>query len=131
MAHHIARSDIVTHTNKNANPNTANPDDVTDKKKPTEPWKFVTKELPNADSKLLKNETHPIFQKKNWEKPVHSAWPLLEPALRLASRFIGEEEMLAFWYHLVWGTQKMQDESEKFGHTLEKFSAEGPPLTTT
>ena len=38
--------------------------------------------------------------------------------------------MLAFWYHLVWGRQKLQVESENCGHTLEMFSAEGPPLTT-
>ena len=131
MAQNLASSDLVTHTDPNANPNTANPDDVTNKKKPTSFPKFVSEELPNADSKLLNNAIHPIFQKQNWEQPAQSSWPLLEPALRLASRLIGEDEMLAFWYHLIWGTQKMQDESEAFGQTLEKFSVEGPPLTTT
>ena len=129
MAHNLAPSDIVTHTDENAKPNTASPEDVTTKKKPTAQSK-VSQELPNADSKLLKNAIHPIFQKQNWEQPAQDAWPLLEPALRLASRLISEDEMLAFWYHLVWGRQKLQVESENCGHTLEMFSAEGPPLTT-
>lgn len=46
-------------------------------------------------------------------------------------RFISEDEMLAFWYHLVWGTKKVHDESEKFGYPLERFSAEGTPLTAS
>lgn len=131
MAHNLARSDMVTPENKNANPSPTNADVVTQKKELNAFQKFLSPELPDANSKLLKNAIHPIFQKQNWDKTARRAWPLLEPAIRLASRFIGEEEMLAFWYHLVWGRQKMQDESTEFGHDLERFSAEGPPLTTT
>ena len=36
--------------------------------------------------------------------------------------------MLGFWYHLVWGRKEMQDVSKEFGYSLERFSAEGPPL---
>ena len=130
MAHKLAQSDMVTAENKDANSSPANSDDVEHKNELTKFQRLVSQEIPDANSKLLKNAIHPIFQKQNWEKQAQRAWPLLEPALRLASRFIGEEEMLAFWYHLVWGRQKMQDVSEEFGHDLERFSAEGPPLTT-
>ena len=39
--------------------------------------------------------------------------------------------MLAFWCHLVWGRQTLQDGSEQFGYSLERFSAEGRPLNAT
>ena len=89
---------------------------------------LVCRDMPDADSNLLKNPVHAIFQKQNWQESTQDVWPQLQPALRLASKLIGEDEMLAFWYHLVWGRQKMQDMSDKFGYDLERFSAEGPPL---
>ena len=135
MTRNATFADDVTHTNKNGvSPNAAIPDSAASTKKWIEYSKLmdlVNQELPDAKSNLLKNPIHPIFQKRNWHDPAQDAWPQLQPALRLASKFVGEDEMLAFWYHLVWGRQKMQDASEKFGYSLERFSAEGPPLNTT
>ena len=93
--------------------------------------KLVSREHPDANSNLLENPIHTIFQKQNWQNPGQDVWPQLQPALRLASRFIGEEAMLGFWYHLIWGRQEMQDVSKEFGYSLERFSAEGPPLDMT
>ena len=91
---------------------------------------ILSQELPDANSNLLKNPIHPIFQKRNWHEPAQDVWPQLQPALRLASRFIDGYEMLEFWYHLIWGRQEMQYVSNEFGHKLEWFSAEGQPLNT-
>ena len=132
MARGPAFSDNVTHTYGNkTSPTAAISDEVTSSKTEIEYntlVKLVSQEIPDADSNLLKNAIHPIFQKENWQESAHGIWPQLQPALRLASKFIGEDEMLAFWYHLVWGRRKMQDVSDKFGYQLERFSAEGPPL---
>ena len=132
MARNPASPGDVTHTNKNGDsPNGVISDNAANTKKSINYetlMKLVSKDLPNANSNLLKNSIHPIFQKRNWHNSAQDAWPHLQPALRLASRFIGEDEMLAFWYHLVWGRQKMQDVSTEFGQSLERFSAEGPPL---
>lgn len=130
-----AFADNVTQTHKNGvSANVEIPDIAARTKKCIKYQKLidlVNQELPGANSNLLKNPIHPIFQKRHWHDATQDAWPQLQPALRLASRFIGEDEMLAFWYHLVWGRQKMQDVPKDFAHSLERFSAEGPPLSTT
>lgn len=126
--------DDVTQMNMNGvSPNAAIPDSAASTKtwiKYKKLMDLVNQELPDTNSNLLKNPIHPIFQKRNWHDPAQDAWPQLQPALRLASKFVGEDEILAFWYHLVWGRQKMHDASREFGYSLERFSAEGPPLNT-
>ena len=135
MARGSAFSDTVTHTHESKIlPTAAISDNVTISKTEIEYhtlMNLVSQEIPDADPNLLKNPIHSIFQKRNWQKSAQDVWPQLQPALRLASKFISEDEMLAFWYHLVWGRQKMQDVSEKFGYRLERFSAEGPPLNAS
>ena len=135
MAHSSALSDGVTDTNKDEiSPTVATSDNVTRKTKWIDLEKvsdLVSQELPDANSNLLKNPIHPIFRRQNWHFLPQEIWPQLQPALRLASKFDGEDEMLAFWYHLVWGRQKMKNESEAFGYALERFSTEEPPLNTT
>ena len=129
-----ALSDDVTNTNKDeVSPNAATSEDTARIQlwiKYEKLLKLVSQELQDASSTLLKNPIHPIFQKRNWQNSAQDLWPQLQPALRLASRFIGEDEMLGFWYHLVWGRKEMQDVSKQFGYSLERFSAEGPPLDT-
>ena len=134
MTRNAALSDDVTNTNKDeVSPNAATSDNTAR----LERWikygkllELVSQELRDASSTLLKNPIHPIFQKQNWHNPAQDIWPQLQPALRLASRFVGEDEMLGFWFHLVWGRKEMQDVSKEFGYSLERFSAEGPPLDT-
>ena len=135
MAHNSALSDGVTDTNNDLiSPTVATSDNVTRKTTCIDYEKvldLVSQELPDANSNLLKNPIHPIFRRQNWHFPAQEIWPQLQPALRLASRFVGEDEMLAFWYQLVWGRQEMKNESEAFGYALERFSTEGPPLNST
>ena len=107
-------------------------DNATHLKEPTRSERLkqlVNQEIPGADANLLKNPIHPIFEKRNWQDSAQDIWPQLQPALRLASRFIDEGEVLAFWYHLVWGRHLKQDASHQFRFPLEGFSVEGPPLT--
>ena len=129
-----ALSDDVTNTNKDeVSPDAATSENTARIKlwiKYERLLKLVSQELLDARSTLLKNPIHPVFQKRNWQNSAQDLWPQLQPALRLASRFIGEDEMLGFWYHLVWGRKEMQDVSKEFGYSLERFSAEGPPLDT-
>lgn len=135
MAPNSEHSDIATQANMYAmSSNAVLSDDVTYEDKHTEfeaLLKLGSQELPNANSNLLKNSIHPILEKRNWQSSARDAWLPLQPALRLASKLIGEEEMLAFWSHLVWGREKMEQASDEFGYDLDQFSAEGPPLNET
>ena len=133
MTRNPSLSDNFTNTNKDkVSPNAATSENTAR----TELWikyekllKLVSQELQDASSTLLKNPIHPIFQKRNWQNSAQDLWPQLQPALRLASRFIGDD-LLGFWFHLVWGRKEMRDVSKEFGYVLERFSAEGPPLDT-
>ena len=134
MTRNPALSDDVTNTNTDEmSPNAATSENTARMKlgiKYKKLLALVNQEVLDASSTLLKNPIHPIFQKRNWQNSAQDLWPQLQPALRLASRFIGEDEMLDFWFHLVWGRKEMQDVSKEFGYSLERFSAEGPPLDT-
>ena len=134
MTRNSALSDYVTNTNKEKLfPNLASSENtarVVLRIKYRKLLQLLSQELLDASSTLLQNPIHPIFQKRNWQISAQDLWPQLQPALRLASRFIGEDELLGFWYHLVWGRKEMQDVSKEFGYSLERFSAEGPPLDT-
>ena len=134
MTRNSALSDDVTNTNTDEmSPNAATSENTARLKlgiKYKKLLMLVNQEVLGASSTLLKNPIHPIFQKRNWQNSAQDLWPQLQPALRLASRFIGEDEMLDFWFHLVWGRKEMQDVSKELGYSLERFSAEGPPLDT-
>ncbi|KAF6234242.1 hypothetical protein HO173_007662 [Letharia columbiana] len=107
MARNSAGSDDAIHTDRNARaPDHAISDSVPHENKNTEfeaLLKLGSQELTDANANLLKNPIHPIFQKQRWRKSAQDAWLPLQPALSLASKAIGEDEMVAFWYHLVWG----------------------------
>lgn len=59
----------------------------------------------------LKNPIHPIFAGRNWsfgrKKRQHSdLWNKLNPALRLATRFITERKIMSRWVRLLHGRKK-------------------------
>ncbi|MCJ1453973.1 hypothetical protein MMC28_004323 [Mycoblastus sanguinarius] len=80
----------------------------------------------NAKTDLLRNEIHPMFQKANWDETLQDAWEPLVPVLRLASRFVGHNEMLPFWHQLLYDRRVMPKLSAKFGHETEHFCAIDP-----
>jgi len=47
----------------------------------------------------LSNEIHEIFQYKHFDNLSEEAWSQMEPAFRLASRFIVDERVLSYFWH--------------------------------
>jgi hypothetical protein len=68
--------------------------------------------IPHQD-KMLDNEIHPIFEKRNWITPFCAEsypsqgfdqyYTLILPALRLAFKFLEDPQMLKFWIHIRYG----------------------------
>ena len=82
----------------------------------------------NMASSPLKNSLHPLFWRTHWSEEVRSdesIWDVLNPVLKLASRFISEDAFMPFFYNFIFERKLLQGSPRGY-ERLQSFGVECP-----
>ena len=88
-------------------------------------WNRGCIEVDNLPISSLKNAIHPVFTRKRFQNALTDRqYASIEPAVKLASRFITERSYLDFWVHLVSGVSTEWTRTVDRKKVTERYIAE-------
>jgi hypothetical protein len=88
-------------------------------------WNRGCIEVDNLPMPSLKNATHPVFVRERFQNALTDGqYASIEPAVKLASRFITERSYLDFWVHLVSGVRAERTRTVDGKRITERYIAE-------